>query len=124
MTCQNKTILFVITQSTWGGAQKYICDLAHKLPKQYKIYIAIGEKPNNLKDKLPTSTTIIPLKYLKRNISPIYDTLGVFELKQIYKKIKPDAVHLNSTKAGVLGSFATICPSLNSFRAKTNVCSS
>jgi glycosyltransferase involved in cell wall biosynthesis len=107
MTCQNKTILFVITQSTWGGAQKYVCDLANNLPKQYKIYIAIGENPYGFKDKLPKSATIIPLKHLKRNISPIHDIMGIFELKYIYKTIKPGTVHLNSTKAGILGSFAT-----------------
>ena len=48
------------------------------------------------------------LKHLKRNIDPLNDIMAVWEIRNLIKHYKPDIVHLNSTKAGILGSFAAI----------------
>ena len=104
-------ILYIITQGHWGGAQKYVFDLATALADDFDITVAVGE-PNNLPDlqkKLLGNNKIklIQLNFLQRNISPIKDFLALLEIRNLYKKIKPDIVHLNSTKAGILGSLAT-----------------
>ena len=40
-----KKILFVITKATWGGAQRYVFDLAtHLPPEQFEVMVAYGEK--------------------------------------------------------------------------------
>ncbi len=103
-------ILFVITQGFWGGAQKYVLDLATHLDPLYDITVALGrEDAEHFGHKLKAvnpSIKIFPLTHLKREISPLHDLLAIRELKQLYQSRKPDIVHLNSTKAGVLGSLA------------------
>jgi glycosyltransferase involved in cell wall biosynthesis len=45
---------------------------------------------------------------LVRPISPIQDIAGIFELKKIIKELQPDIIHLNSTKASIIGSLASL----------------
>src|SRR5665213_2048423 len=96
-------ILYVITQADGGGAQKYVLALA----KHFGGEIAAGTESMQLFEAaraagIPTH----PLKYLKRNINPLWDTLACFELLMLIRKLKPDIVHLNSSKAGFIGSLA------------------
>ncbi|MFH0857585.1 MAG: glycosyltransferase [Candidatus Magasanikbacteria bacterium] len=111
MSCQKKKLLFLVTQGAWGGAQKYVLDLAKNLVNTYEIFVAIGEKGNNpdLQEKLRKEAKgvhVIELKHLKRTICPRKDILALFEIKRLYEQIQPDIIHLNSSKAGVLGSYA------------------
>ena len=112
-----KSILYVITQGAWGGAQRYVYDLATGLAGDYNVTVAVGE-PEGIADlqnklaawnKLATSPdiTVVQLRRLVRPISFYNDPLAVLELTALYKKIKPDIIHLNSTKAGIIGSLAT-----------------
>ena len=48
----------------------------------------------------------VPLRHLRRALSPIQDPLAVIELTSLFRRLRPDVVHLNSSKAGVLGRFA------------------
>src|SRR5690606_21138085 len=45
----------------------------------------------------------IPLNYLLREISPLSDIRGVFELKNSLRIFSPDLVHVHSAKAALLG---------------------
>lgn len=105
-----KKILYLITQSEFGGAQKYVFDLATNLPPyQFAAVVAAGEQGDGelferLADFLRVKT--IKLKRLKR-LPSIFNAFSA--LKEIEKMLlaeKPDALHLNSTTAGVLGSWA------------------
>jgi len=106
-----KTILYIITQSELGGAQKYVFDLAKNLQNEFNISVAVGEQGekgeliNKLKQK-NIKYYIIP--HLKRAISPINDLLSLIEIIKLIKKIKPDIIHLNSSKISILGSIASI----------------
>ncbi len=109
-------ILYIITQDTWGGAQRYVFDLATTLSKEFDISIAIGnsEEPFGLGEQIHSYTEknpgthieIIKLHHLKRKISPISDICAIKEIKNLYQKQQPHLVHLNSSKAGVIGSLA------------------
>ncbi|MBT3419280.1 MAG: glycosyltransferase family 4 protein [Candidatus Magasanikbacteria bacterium] len=105
---KQKKILFVITQGTWGGAQKYVTDIASSLSKTHEVFVAIGSptKGQELQEKLKNTVKIIQLQHLVRNISPINEIRAIFELRKLYKDIQPDIIHLNSSKAGVIGSIA------------------
>jgi len=103
-------ILFVITQGHWGGAQKYVFDLAGEFnARGHEVAVAVGE-PNGgreLQEKLRANRIeVFQLKNLARPISFWHDAAAIFELAGLYKKWQPRAVHLNSSKAGVLGSLA------------------
>ncbi len=108
----NNKILYVITQGgPWGGAQKYVYTLSKNIPNGMDAIVAVGESNRNqdLQKKLVSNNIeVINLKNLERNISIVKDWKTIVELRKLYKTIKPHIVHLNSSKAGVLGSVASI----------------
>jgi len=103
-------ILYIITQSSWGGAQKYVFTLASALAKNPELEVTVAggqESIGELRDKLAAlKIDFIPLKNLVREISFFTDCKAVWEIKKLIEEKKPDIVHLNSTKAGVVGSLA------------------
>lgn len=109
MPMSDKTkILYVITQSEFGGAQRYVLDLASHLPKDtYEPVIACGEGGGELTHRaaergIPTH----PLRSVGRAINPLRDSAGFFELLTLFRKERPGVVHLNSSKIGILGAVA------------------
>lgn len=118
-----KKILYIITQSELGGAQRYIFDLADNLKGEFNISVAFGSSrcsssetdEQGDKNELAKQLDKIGIKYytiphLKRAISPINDFLTIIEIIKLIKKLKPDIIHLNSSKVSILGSTAAkIC---------------
>ncbi|MFA5124405.1 MAG: glycosyltransferase family 4 protein [Patescibacteria group bacterium] len=103
-------VLFVITQSSWGGAQKYVYTFALNLAKKNdtEVIIAggeesIGELTAKLQEK---GLKFVPLKKLMRKVSLLNDLLAVKEIKTLIEQERPDIIHLNSSKAGAVGSLA------------------
>ena len=102
-------ILYTITQGHWGGAQKYIADLALSLSKQpdYEITVACGEQSEGLFAVLKNSTVkTIQLHHLVRAINPLKDVMALHEISTILKNGQFDIVHANSSKAGFLTALA------------------
>ena len=96
-------ILYIITQADGGGAQRYVLSLA----KYFRGAIAAGDEAVKLFDDAKAAgLKTFTLKHLKRDIHPWHDFWAIWEIRELVKNLKPDIVHLNSTKAGVLGSFA------------------
>src|SRR5574337_45429 len=96
-------ILYVITLADGGGAQQYTLELA----KYFKGAIAAGTEEQKLfADAQAAGLPTFGLRHLKRNINPWHDLLAIFELRRLIRELKPDIIHLNSTKAGFLGSIA------------------
>jgi len=102
-----KKVLILITQSVFGGAQKYVFDLATGLNRQkYEVAVAAGGE-GKLFDKLKNADIqIFRRKCLKRPICPTCDIEAYFKLKKLFKEWQPDILHLNSSKVSVLGSLA------------------
>lgn len=103
----NTKILYIITKSNFGGAQRYVYDLATSLSKRdFDVVVALGGD-GVLRQKLEKENirTII-LSSLQRDISIAKEILTFFAfLKTLYAE-QPNIVHLNSSKAGGLGAFA------------------
>jgi glycosyltransferase involved in cell wall biosynthesis len=102
-----KKILYVVTKSNFGGAQRYVFDMATNLPKgQFEAVVAFGGD-GKLKDKLETSDIrTVQIDRLDRDIS-LLDEFRVFSnLLKIIRSEQPDILHLNSAKAGGLGALA------------------
>ena len=101
-----KKLLFVITKSGWGGAGRYVYDLTTALADEYDVAVALGGS-GPLVAKLQTAgIRTISIPSLGRDINARSDGSAFFELLTIFKKEKPDIVHLNSSKAGALGALA------------------
>src|SRR3989338_4390442 len=109
-----KRILFVITQSEFGGAQRFLHTLVTRLDRtKYEILVAAGPSFGSKYDLLDLlekeEIKTLRLKYLKREISPLSDIRASFELRKASKKFKPDTLFLLSSKAGFIGSFVSKC---------------
>ncbi len=106
-TAQKKKILFVITKSNLGGAQKYVYDLASALPKeQFEAAVVCGGNGPLIQNLEAAQIRVISIKTLKRDISVLGDIASFFELISIFRKEKPDIIHVNSSKVGGLGALA------------------
>jgi len=104
-----KTILYLITQSEFGGAQRYCFDLAINLKADYEVVMAFGEQGEKgaLARKLSENQIkYYPINFLKRSISPFSDIIALIQIISLIKKTKPDIIHLNSSKISILGSLA------------------
>ena len=102
-----KKILYIITQSEFGGAQRYLLELiTHLDPEKYDITVAAGPGGDFLDRVKSQKHQIWRLKHLSRPINPIKDLKAYFELKTLINTIKPNILQLCSTKAGILGSLA------------------
>ncbi|OGY89321.1 MAG: hypothetical protein A2927_00735 [Candidatus Komeilibacteria bacterium RIFCSPLOWO2_01_FULL_45_10] len=104
----SKKIIYLITQSEWGGAQEYLFNLATNIDKnQYDCLVLSGEGNGELfKELNQANVRYQKLKYTKRAVNPLFDFLALWELIKIFKKERPDIIHLNSSKIGFLGSLA------------------
>ncbi|MFZ2522245.1 MAG: glycosyltransferase [Minisyncoccia bacterium] len=107
ITSLEKTrVCFVITKGLWGGAQKYVYNLATQLPKErYEVSAIIG-KGEPLKERFAEKNIrVINVESLGRDISVLSEIKSLFKLFWAIRKERPDVLHLNSPKAGGLGSF-------------------
>lgn len=96
-------IFQVITQSDLGGAQSVVINLSNQLCKNHDVIVLAGAFNGQMFDLLDKKITIEKIKTLKREISPIDEVKTIIKLKKLYKKYKPDIIHLHSSKAGLLG---------------------
>lgn len=104
---KQKKILYLITKSNWGGAQRYVYDLATQLPStEFEVVVALGGN-GPLLDKLKnTDIRTISLPSLQRDVSIVKDVRAFFEIIKILRTERPDIFHINSSKAGVFGALA------------------
>ena len=101
-------VLFIITQSEAGGAQKNVHDLRNGLLKREDIGVEVLVAVGNVgakKDKIWLQHDY-ELKNLVREIDLVRDWAAIWEIRDLINKVRPDVVHLHSSKAGLLGAVA------------------
>lgn len=105
-----KRLLYVITQPVVGGAQKYVFDLAKNFSQGggYDVSAAIGSPADgDLFKKLEAEQIKTHfLKSLGREVSLVGDIKAFFEMLKLFRSERPDIIHLNSSKAGLIGAVA------------------
>lgn len=97
--------LYVITKSNWGGAQKYVFDMAKNDKKSHlEVAVALGgngELAEKLRaENLPT----FKIDGLGRDVNIFKEFIVFVSFLKIYRKYRPKVVHLNSSKVGGLGA--------------------
>lgn len=100
-----KRILYFV-EAFGGGVFTYLANLSNALCDDFDVYIAYGirkQTPPNFKDYFDNRIHLIEVKNYQREISVSKDLAALKEMKQIAKKVQPDVIHLNSSKAGILG---------------------
>ena len=98
--------MLLVTQSKWGGAQRYVFDLATNLTQDFEVTVGCGGG-GELVDKIrDLKLKIIVFDNLVREINPIKDFICFWQLYNFIRKEKFDIVHTNSSKAEILGNLA------------------
>jgi glycosyltransferase involved in cell wall biosynthesis len=99
-------LLYVVTLAEVGGAQTYVRDLVPAMKETFDVSVAAhGDGPLRAAVE-EAGAKFIPLSHLRRPIAPLQDTLGLLELVRLFRNLRPQIVHLNSAKAGILGRIA------------------
>lgn len=101
-------IAIAITLAQSGGATAFVYRFARWMRnKGHNIVVLAGEEGNWLRDRCSESDIRFErVHHLRRNIHPIHDILAVPSFHAVLKQLNPSALHLNSSKAGVIGSLA------------------
>ena len=105
---EKKKVLYIV-EAMGGGVFTYIVNLANKLVNSYDMYIAYAvrkQTPKDYRDYFDKRIHLIEVKNFRRSIDPLKDIAAFFEVKRIAAKIKPDVIHLHSSKAGAIGRMA------------------
>lgn len=100
-------ILYIITKSNWGGAQRHVFDLAINAKKHgHEVVVALGGE-GVLRDRLrEEGVTTRPIGALGRDVNVLKDSSSFGDIFKIIREVKPDVLHLHSPKAAGLGSLA------------------
>lgn len=105
-----------IVESFGGGVYSYFKDLAIFFSQDSDIetYIIYSNKrkeitQDQIDQDFPSSIHLIPLE-MERELKPIQDLRSTFALRKTIKQLRPDIIHLHSSKAGVIGRWASSMP--------------
>lgn len=125
---QRTKILYVITKSNWGGAQRYVYDLATRMDAgRFDVAVACGPSTHSTntqggEQSRTTSSEVGPLverlrsagvrtvtlPHLERDVRLLYEPVALRALYRLYREERPDVIHLSSSKAGGLGAAAAL----------------
>lgn len=105
---EKKKILYIV-EAMGGGVFTYIVDLANELVKEYDMYIAYAvrkQTPEDYREYFDKRIHLIEVKNFGRAINLMKDFMAFFEVRKIARTVKPDVIHLHSSKAGAIGRMA------------------
>lgn len=97
-----KKVLYVITKANWGGAQRYVYDLALAAKERdYEVILAYGED-GLLHERLEAAKIrTVRIEALGKQIETKSEWQALKALIALMKEEKPDIVHVNSSKGGL-----------------------
>ena len=100
-------VLMLITKSNWGGAQRYVYDLATNLPKEsFDVEVMASGNGTLINKLIETGIKADGNLPIGRNVKFFEDIKAFFKLIKIIREKKPDVLHVNSSKIGGLGALA------------------
>ncbi|CAN5136034.1 glycosyltransferase family 4 protein [soil metagenome] len=99
-------VLFAITKSNFGGAQRYVFDLATELSKQgFLVQVLCGGEGSLVSKLKDSNIQVISIGELQRDISFVRDLKSFIFILKTLERERPDVFHINSSKMG-LGALA------------------
>ncbi len=108
MELREKTkVLYLITKSNWGGAQRYVYDLAQGARGAgFSTLVALGGSGELAVRLKNADIPIHTLHSLERNIGFRKEWRAFKEIMSLLQHERPEVLHINSSKAGIIGAFA------------------
>jgi glycosyltransferase involved in cell wall biosynthesis len=103
MTEKKPKLIFFITKAFWGGAQKYVFDLAtsKKYRENFDVVVVVGGGGELVEKLEACGVRVLQAKYLKNSLNPITLFLSVLENVKIILQEKPKLIHNNSSFSGI-----------------------
>ena len=100
-------LLVVVTLAEAGGAQTFVATLVAGLRGEYEVEVAGHGAGGALVDACAAmDVPFHHVRHLVRDPHPYHDAAAVRELRGLTRRIAPDVVQINSSKAGVLARLA------------------
>lgn len=100
-------ILYGITKSNFGGAQRYVYELSSEMKRQgHDVVVLYGGEGSLVKRLKEQNIRIITLSYLKRDISIVGELRSFYFIFHTLFNERPDVFHTNSSKMGGIGNLA------------------
>ena len=108
MSTEQKKILYFV-EAMGGGVFTYIVDLANELADENDMYIAYALRPQtppDYREYFDKRIHLIEVKNFGREINLWKEFKAIYEVRKIAAEVKPDIIHLHSSKAGLIGRVA------------------
>ena len=100
-------ILYGITKSNFGGAQRYVYELTQEVKKQrHDVVVLCGQEGGLVERLREGDVRVITIKSLERDISFAKEFESFINIIKVLRKERPDVFHINSSKMGGLGALA------------------
>jgi glycosyltransferase involved in cell wall biosynthesis len=100
-------VVIAITLAKPGGATSFVLGLARFLKQQGRsVTVLAGEGDWLFVECAKSQIPCLRIPSLGRALSPLRDLKSLVELTRLLRRLRPEALHLNSSKMGVLGGLA------------------
>lgn len=104
------SILYVITKGTWGGAQRYVYELAVEAKRRgYVVQVACGTRGEMVERLTKEGVSVVLIPGLARDVRLGSDVRALLGLMSLIRRERPTIVHTNSSKAGLIANLAARC---------------
>lgn len=98
-------VLLLITKAERGGAQTHVLELL-RLRDRARLTVASGEDGFLLEQARALGLETVVVPQLVAPLDPRRDLAALWALVRLLRQLRPDLVHLHSSKAGLLGRVA------------------
>lgn len=108
MKKKSAKLLLAITKSNWGGAQRYVYDIAKhfKDDPDFELTVLTGGEGALVSKLQDIGVRVITLPLLRRDVALWSDIKNFYNLLVIIHKEKPTIFHVSSSKMGLFGVIA------------------
>lgn len=104
------SILYVITKGTWGGAQRYVYELATAAAAEgHLVQVACGTRGEMVERLTREGVSVVLIPGLARDVRFGSDVRALLGLMSLIRRERPTVVHTNSSKAGFIANLAARC---------------
>ena len=100
-------IVIAVTLAKPGGAQSFVFQYASWLKQRgFQVTLLAGEGEWLLEQAEAAEIPCLRVPWMQREINPWADVRAILSLARLLRRLRPDVLHLNSSKMGVIGSIA------------------
>jgi glycosyltransferase involved in cell wall biosynthesis len=101
-------LLLLATLAEVGGVVTYLDSLLPALADRFEVTVAAHGDGPLVGAAAESGARYHALKHVRRSIHPLRELLGLLELYRLCRSVRPDVLHVNSSKAGILGRLAAV----------------